>query len=303
MRLKFTYRQIKLQLIGICLFTPVLLVLMRLLLPALPSSPMQYDGFWARKIAETPQNDIVYVGDSRVYRGINAQLIDSVLNTKGFNFGFSAAGLDTFLLNHAVLKLKPEGQKIIVLGLSINELLNKSLQNGHYHSLANLKKSDLFVRSQFYPYLKFADPYDLSDFYNFYKGEKYFEKFYPNSGFVASNKVPLDSTSALKAYAEQFKKAQFDEKNFNLLLNRIIELQKQGYRFYALRMPCTNAMLRLEDKSFKGKMDEVLKSFRINNVKIIEVSKKFISYDGSHLTSASAGRLSRMIAENLLDLK
>lgn len=299
MRLKFTYRQNKFQFISWLIATPIVFAICKWMLPQLPSSAMAFDGFWVNKVYEKAENDVVFIGDSRVYRGINPHVIDSILDIKSFNFGFSSSGLDTFMLNRGLEKLKPNGKKTIVFGLSVNQFLTWSLANGHYHSLLDLKPSDVFVRKYLYSHLKFADPYGMSDFYYLYKGEKYFETFYPDNGYVASNKLPMDSTAALEAYEKQFAKAEFGEENFKVLLHRIKELQKEGYRFYALRMPCTHAMWQLEDSRFIGQMKKLMSELESNKVRLLDVQGHFTSYDGSHLTAKSADILSGIIANKM----
>ena len=95
-------------LIWIMLLTPVFLVALWKLLPPLPSSPMMRDSFWAHKVNLVDKFDIVYTGDSRVYRGIDPETVESVVGLKGFNYGFSSADLDSLLFAFRKFKQEPE---------------------------------------------------------------------------------------------------------------------------------------------------------------------------------------------------
>lgn len=278
---------------GLVVAVVILLAACAFLAPRLPSSPMLRDSFWAHKIDPGKQYDIVLVGDSRVYRGLDPEVIESRLNgsLSCFNYGFSSAGLDSFLLNHAAALLNPGG--VMVIGLSANSFTEESARNEHLHSLLKWNNKDVWIRKHLYPMLSIFDAYRISDFANMVKKEGYYEDYHLKYGFAASYKVPLDSSSALSAYKRQFSATQYSpvvEKNF---LVAVLDLQMRGIKVAAFRMPTSAGMCDLENQWLAGRLDKLEKKLRAMGVIILDPGPgSYRSYDGSHLEKESAERLS-----------
>ena len=150
-------------LIALLISVPLFVFLLGNILPEQPSSPMLNDRFWADKIAGGKQYDIVAVGDSRIYRGINPDIISEKLGASVFNFGFSSAGLDSILITDAVKLLKPDGLKILLIGVTPSSFTDEALRNEHFQTLKRINSKDLWIRQNLYQYLTFFNPYSLSD--------------------------------------------------------------------------------------------------------------------------------------------
>jgi hypothetical protein len=130
------------------------------------------------------------------------------------------------------------------------------------------------------------------------KGEGYYEKFNPLTGFVSSNKLPFDSASALKAYREQFEHEQSEPSASDKFLNQLSVLQKKGFNIVLLRMPVTHSMRILEDRYTNHLCDTLMRRAERQGVYLINVQDlKIESYDGSHLSSQSAARVTWSIGE------
>jgi hypothetical protein len=107
-------KQAKLLLILMVILVPVLVWIMGQLLPEPPASTILNESFWAHKIDNRGRYDMVITGDSRVYRGIDPGIISQKMDLSSFNYGFSSAGLDSLLINNAILLLDPNGKKILL---------------------------------------------------------------------------------------------------------------------------------------------------------------------------------------------
>ena len=86
--------------------------------------------FWYKKTFAPNDQDILLVGDSRVYRGLSPAAMAAVLKgSKILNFGYSSAGFEPFFLDAAVKKLSAKGKRILVLGVTPHSLTAIAAQN------------------------------------------------------------------------------------------------------------------------------------------------------------------------------
>lgn len=76
--------------------------------------------YWQMKLAWGADADLVIVGDSTVYRGLNPQILeDRGAATKAVNFGFSSAALSGEYLFDAATKLDPDSKRrYMVVGVT-----------------------------------------------------------------------------------------------------------------------------------------------------------------------------------------
>jgi hypothetical protein len=296
-------RKARHQIAGVIIVAPVMILLFKLILPVLPSSPMKRDSFWAHKVTAKPVYDVVVVGDSRIYRGIDPQVVEAASgNTlRCFNFGFSSAGLDSFLLTQAKGLLDPNGAKILLIGISGNSFLNSSLQNEHLKSILNWNSKDIWIKRNIYPGMSFFDAYSVADLYMINKGERYFEDYHLESGFAASLKDRVDSGSALPSYREEFLREKYSIEAEEQFINNLLRLKAEGIEIVVTRLPVASALKKLEDESTGYSMDRLKQKLVSIGIDWIEPGgETYISYDGSHLTGASAKIFSEEIASGLL---
>jgi hypothetical protein len=295
-------KRAKMQLTGIVIATCLLLPLFDMLLPDLPSSSMMRESFWAHKIDAKPVYDVIFVGDSRIYRGIDPEVFEKECKTglKAFNYGFSSAGLDTFLLGRAARLLDASGKKVLVIGVSANAFLPESIRNNHIRSLLEWNQKDVWIKKHLYPYLQCFDPYHpISTLFKMRKGERYDEDYHIKSGFAASNKTPLDSGSALEAYRLKFEQQQYDTIAGENFIRYVEQLRTNGVKVILVRVPCTFAMKQLEDKYTHGQFNVLREKLSLRGFTWIEPAGDYTSYDGSHLDSRSAELLSGELAHKI----
>ena len=290
----------KQQWIGILIAMPALFILFKSMLPTLPSNPMLKEAFWAKKVSADASYDLVLIGDSRVYRGIDPVAIQAQTALKTLNFGFSSGGLNLDIIDKAMQHLNPQGAKCLLLAVSPNALLKSSESNGHYHQIADLSKADLYIQSTVYESLSALHAYALSDFMKLRVGEKYFEAFKLNTGFVYSNHLPYDSAAALYQYRQQFSKNSIDTTTAFKLLEAIVKLPSKGFQVVLCRVPTSLKMRQLEDQLTNDFVPRFLQQATQAGVRVLDLPiGPFHSYDGSHLDGASAVKLSKVIGDSL----
>lgn len=278
--------------------TPVMLYLVGLCLPKSPYSQMSMDAFWANKVSNPKKYDIIFIGDSRIYRGINPSIVSEITKASVLNYGFSAAGLDSIIIYEAIKQLDANGRKMVVFGISPSAFTNEAIKNEHFHSLKKINNKDLWIRKNVYPKLTYFDAYSLAEIKKHLNKEAY-SQICRADGFIESNKSPADSNAAISAYEDYFKRCVISDLQQQKFISLLQILQTKGIKCYAFRVPTALSMTVLENNVF----DNRLLKLKINQTGAHWFSipqDGFKSYDGSHLNGASANKLSQIMGDSIL---
>ena len=266
------------------------------------SSVIDKEKFWADKVHAKTKYDVIFAGDSRVYRGIASKVVSDQLNgLKVLNFGFSSGGLNSEIFDAIEKRLTKGDKTIIVLGITPYSLTPKAQQNEHFHQEKERDRKEVFRRRFISPVIHFFDPIKPAEII-YYKDEKkgYYERFHKD-GWVASIKIPVDSNAALKSYRKNFKNNKVSMEVLQQLCKRVAEWKREGFAIFAFRMPTTKGMRLLENEISGFNELEVKKNLTASGVKWIEVQNKssYPSYDGSHLEAAAAVKFSKYLGQEL----
>lgn len=279
----------------------LLFTIYKIILPKLPSSNMLNEAFWSKKVTNKNKYDIVFIGDSRIYRGISPREIELELKgLKIYNFGFSSAGIDSLILDKGINLLNEDGKKQVYLGISVNSFLKESLMNEHLKSWIKKDEKDLWIKSNIYEKLSLFDSYKISDFFKIIQKDLYYEKFDLEKGFVFSNRTKVGDKLAIEAYENHFKKEFFDTTQVNLVMKEIVKFQQKGIGFKAIVMPISKGLSDAEDKYFGKEKLWLYSKFKSFGVEIIEFNyQEYQTFDGSHLKGESAIILSENLAKSI----
>ena len=258
--------------------------------------------FWMAKTHTKKKFDVIVIGDSRVYRGISPSDMETVLGgVSVFNFGYSSAGMSAILLQAGQEKLKENGQRIIILGLTPYSLTSSAALNEQYKQ---------YERAIFWPFqipwlraLMFPNETAWAVTYLLgFKVSQYYQ--IPHlDGWVESDNPSESMDAALYEYRQRFAKEKISKELFNYVLEQVQKWREQGYTVFAFRPPVSRKMENLENA--KSGYDESLIKNEFSNAGgiwiDIEDRYAYKTYDGSHLTSASARLLSKYIAKFISD--
>lgn len=125
----------------------------------------------------------------------------------------------------------------------------------------------------------------------------YYQEFYPDQGWVASWKVPSDSTKALQVYVRHFTDNSVDSMLVKNLINRVNKWVKKGIKVYTFRPPTTSAVV-LENRMSDFDENAFIESFEKVGGQWIHIPVAgFVSYDGNHLEKESALKLSSRLGK------
>jgi hypothetical protein len=295
-----TYRQRILLSLGL---TITLLAIGGWYFPEIPTSSMQSDLFWSNKVQPNQQFEVVFIGDSRIYRGINPRVITKELSEidsfRVFNYGFSSAGLDTAFMNAGAALLNSTSKhRILVLGVTASSLADENLANAHYWQEKNRHPAEIWQRKHINPYLSFFDPTSPLVLRNTYRGEKVGSyQNYQKNGWIASDKFPRDEWKSYWHLQNTYPTVEFSRSVRENLIKKVAEWEAKGIQVFGFRPPAAPHFEAIETKCYP---EAALKTqFEAVGGTWIEIPNRssYITYDGNHLEEQSANKLSAVVGK------
>lgn len=253
--------------------------------------------YWIDKLnAPRGAFDIVILGDSRAYRGIDP----SRLPGKTLNFGFSGASLRSpFYLLEGIQKVKPKGT--IVVAITPHALSSRALESNAFDALYHRHRADLVVSRTFAPLYPLTRPYTMAQMVSLAKGKVKLlapvspSESYSPGGWVASSRPAVQVAKATsKTYEEMLRNHPVGKLELEDFLFEISWYSASGYRVVFLRLPTSTDVKQAENFD-----DADLRK------RVVELRMEWFdvppgeTYDGSHLTRASAENISDALGRYL----
>lgn len=264
--------------------------------PATGESEDVRPGYWVAKFqAPAKAHDIVIVGDSRAYRGLDPARLPG----KALNFGFSGAALEQRYLHEAVNKLRPGGT--LVVAITPHSLTSAAREANAFDAIRVRHAADLALTQLASPGYAWTRPYTMSQVAALAKGRvsmlapaSPLERFY-DAGFVASSRPAVDSAPATAAtYAEMLKSHSVGEMEIMDLAYLLTSYEAQGYRVVVLRLPVSQDVEAAEQMDTSWLKTQI----RGTGLEWFECPPGK-TYDGSHLTAESAAEVSDALGRYL----
>lgn len=281
--------------------TILMVTVLKLTLPQPYINLTSEQEYWIKKTFSKNLKNIVIGGDSRVYRGISpATLIKSTeLPLSAINLGYSSGSFSKEYLQFMHDRLDSNSNtRVMVLGITPNSLLKSQLSNNHLKSVQNKSSSEIFHGMHYAKFLKHFSPYTvyelLDDSSNAYTID------YRPDGFAASNNYNGDFDLTHYLYWDGYKKETVQEEQINNLVNHLSIFKKEGIQIFAYVPPTTQKMREIENQMSGLDMNKLQQKLESIGVHWIDINlENYTSYDGSHLFSESAERLSKRIGEEI----
>lgn len=279
--------------------------------PTYASAPFWY---WRMKVEWHHAAEIVLIGDSRVYRGLDPATFTARTGRSAVNFGFSSAGYSPAYLDAVERVIDPGAPApAIVIGLtpwSLTPLATR--QNGFTQAVAEARTSRLPAALQQHldRFNHLFRPLELERLWQGAAARQlagqratdsnYIQDFRPN-GWVASDyRQPEPSRGLTVAQGDHAGGNRVSQAQLVGLCDRVRQWQARGWTVLAFRPPTPPEVAALTDE-LSG-FDEAFVAQQLSAAGAIWLpvdGAGYESYDGSHLTAASAQALSRQIAERL----
>lgn len=305
-------------LISACLCIPLILLVcaLRPSPAAVAVVPLSYDPihqvgtaserFWVLKAQGTARFDVILMGDSRVYRGLSPQAMETILQGyRILNYGFSGGGLNAEMYAAAEGRLDPRSsKKSIVLGVTPLTLTTRAERNDHFQQEMLRPPDYVFMHLYWMPLLNALAPLGAQDFTSTLAAqnahpnqEGYYLEFH-DDGWVASYTIPESPLSALPSYRDIFSQTPVSPRLVQELVDQTRLWTQRGIQVYAFRVPSSQAMVDLENQMSGFDEAALVKAFEdAGGIWFSIPLAPYHSYDGNHLTKSSAEALSIDLAK------
>lgn len=265
--------------------------------------------FWINKTFAPCESDVVLIGDSRTYRGIDPTTISNEIGGKKvFNFGYSSGGFSLKFINAAIEKLNPKGSRVVVFCITPNSLTKKACKNEQYELEFNRKKEEILEAKYFSELAYFFRPTNLQYYLQKRylveafkeKDSLYYHQQRYDNGWVASWKLKHEFNEAILSYKKEYENNLPELKSVNTILSKVKELKKLGYVVIGLRIPVQKDLFLLEKSVSSDLFDRLKNGFKRENANWIDVEPISNStYDASHLHKWGAIALSKFLGKEM----
>ena len=262
------------------------------------------DYCWIKKTHSTEQFNVLAIGDSRIYKGVNPEfLIDENSNLNAVNLGYLGAGYSDEYLSFVSGRIKEDHKSVVLCGITPYSFTPEALKNEHYHSFFDMDKKEVYKILFLSSYLKNFPRYSPAEIWDYFSEipvtQRYFHDFKEN-GWVKSYKIPFDSTSGLKSYRNNFVDNVCDTKTVESYYDWVKEMSSNDLTIVGFRPPSTLAMEQLEDSLSGLNYSNFIEGFEQNGGVWLKFSRNdYSSYDGSHLHYKSANKFTKNLAQKI----
>jgi len=299
-----------------------------------PDSGMSKTLFWRQKLESDNVNAMVAVGDSRVLHCIVPEQFSSEGIEPGLNLGFRGAALNEDLVQFAASRLKEQGQRVLLVGVTPNSFTpNANQSNGFDQEQKNVDVATFrfpnwlckfFMASpsagaekeqeHLSPAFRLPNwlsnildrlkPTSLAELNRVARGKtKPKSEHFHETGWVDTTHSSPNEKEALKFFRHRFDQNQADAERVSQFLSMVKEYSTNGILVVCFRPPVTKEMAELEDTlsgfsygQFQKDLDEA------GGIWIDGEDPELKTYDGSHLDGDSARKLSASFAVKIKQL-
>jgi len=281
--------------------------------PQFATSPPWY---WEMKLAWGTDADLVIVGDSRVYRGLNPKKFeDNGVASHAINFGFSSGSLSSEYLFDAASKLNPNShKKYLVVGVTHWALTPQARKSNGYLD-AQFNKSERLTPISWVialdSILTRLKPVQIdaiigianqSEAVSRVSESDYIQTFFMN-GYVSSNYVHPNSGLGVKVTQRNFENANNVKQSLIDEARGALQTIQDRYGVEVILVPMRSQIETdsLTEELCNFSFMELCKQICPSRGKIFEFRPEANdSYDGVHLNWMAADKLSDALARDLI---
>ena len=263
---------------------------------------------WVVKTRNTQKYDIVFGGDSRVFRGISPKHFSAEFDgLKAFNYAYWANGYGKDYLRGIEEKIDASSElKIIVLGISPHSLTQKTARSEHYHwELRRAKEPALQslylskIREIFAPFsvIELAEKLTGKS-----KPNNYRITYHPD-GWVESYWIVPDTSHSARFYKDLFTDDPVSDEVIGGLVEFVERWTGMGIHVVGFRPPASYTIRQYERERGGFSESEFVERFTgAGGIWIDVPPDHYQTFDGSHLEHLSAKKLSADLARKIREI-
>lgn len=253
---------------------------------------LKFKSFWLQKTFFEPGKEMLIIGDSRVYRGINPDQDPKKRNI--MNLGYSSAGISSELIN-TVIEYNDNPKVTLVLGITPLAFTDPSFSNHVWKRYLQTSRLDRLIDENYF-FNQLFSPFSLDQLKKSHP-HPFKQTFFYKTGFVGTDHENYDTSIAVNSYTKTFSEYKFNPKLFLSTANTLKGLIKNGIKVYAFLMPVHRDLKFVEDNQSGFRLPFAKKTLTEIGVKWIDLNftNSVQSYDGSHMNFETANKFSRII--------
>lgn len=276
--------------------------------PADPLKAGRFDEnlYYIQRTHDRELVDAIFVGDSRIQRGIDpSSVFQELAQIRAANLGYSNGSVDREMLEFGLQRLDPEGQKIIVLGISTITFTHLTEGNAQLHEFMGKSRDEVWLARTVPDVLRFFRPVELVTVVRAaigrpYQPAAYYKQTFHSNGWMESDLNPRDEHRTDESYRDVLSNNAYLPSRETATLDQLRELTARGYHVFALRMPIAPSLLQIEHAL--SDFDWQAFRSRLTDAGVLWLDPEgapWQTYDGSHLTAAEARRYSTALGAAL----
>ncbi len=255
--------------------------------------------FYLHKMSWRGGFDLVIAGDSRVARGVSPEGMQPMLaDHRIANLGFNANSLVYApYLDHVEHALDPKSHKrAILIGVDPYELTPRSTKNNgfvEYSRKAPVQRGDPRIPTLRERVQEALSPLRIRN--AAVLGET--TEVFHDDGFIETDRSPIDESARLSRYRVKFEGNSVDRALAEVLFEAVERWSGQGIRVLGFEPPISRGLLAVElELSGFDRPWFVAEFERRGGLWVSDLGSGYQTYDGEHLTSESAAKLSAQLA-------
>ncbi|MFO7935867.1 MAG: hypothetical protein R6U78_17515 [Bacteroidales bacterium] len=260
---------------------------------------------WVVKTRNTETYDIVFGGDSRVFRGISPKHFSAEFDgLEAFNYAYWANGYGKDYLRGIEGKVDTSSElKIIVLGISPHSLTEKTARSEHYHWELRRAKEPVLQSLYLSKIREIFAPFSVIEL-----AEKLTGKSKPNNyrityhpdGWVESYWIVPDTSHSARFYKDLFTDDPVSDEVIGGLVEFVEKWTGMGIHVVGFRPPASRTIRQYERERGGFSESEFVERFTgAGGIWIDVPPDRYRTFDGSHLEHHSAKRLSADLAREI----
>ncbi len=284
------------------LLTAALAITFRLVVGKPVENKAEREAFWANKSYDNNQYNVLFLGDSRVYRSLNPEVIERKIPTvKAKNLGYSALGFDSVYLKFASSQMTDgEPIKIYVIGLSPRSISTCAIDNESFSKWTTKTRFEVWKIRDMARLNEFFCPFTPQELYDRFIRKELNQNFgyqdLNKNGFVGSMQVPFSIEEGLETYERELSSASINTNAVQDLLDFVESCTQQNIHVIFFRPPSMKEMEEIEN-SIQGYNEEEISKKLIQSGAIRwQPNSVCATYDASHIDFISADKLSHELA-------
>ena len=285
-----------------------------------PQESRDPDWYWMMKANWIEECPLVIAGDSRVYRGVDPSIFERQLEIRALNIGFSSEKLSSPYLDYVREVVDASAEvPTIIFGISAFSFTNREAAGSGYTNAVqdNLDnklpiqfkrildegliqfrryRPDTIIRS----FALWAGMESFRSRKSAIKGE-YNQLFHLN-GWVASDRHVENPGEQWKMTLKERKNLyETDEGNIHQFLAKTREWTSEGIMVVSFRVPVSEDIASYEEQLFNVDFRQLRTDFMDHGGIWLDLpdTLELRQYDGSHLDSASAMKISEELAKQI----